>query len=239
VEHWNYHERGDITAIDVPEYQAFNVEEIGKGIAGLAHARADERLLFKCADKCLSSNPQERRDGFDILQAHPDSRPLRITAFLAKRFILDDDRETAKDALFMLGYAVGRRRWSWNPNNKDEQEVINFASEICAELNPSEIRRLIELSDEGPFNGPTGLGERCYDILCCCFDTAEPILDEIVRDRSLPMERRANVLLMLNYGSFDDLIDASDIIMEQESLRDVMIWLFGSEEEIRRQKEAN
>jgi hypothetical protein len=52
------------------------------------------------------------------------------------------------------------------------------------------------------------------------------------------MERRANALLMLNYGSWDELIDASDIIMEQESLRDVMVWIFGSEEEIKRQKEA-
>jgi hypothetical protein len=100
------------------------------------------------------------------------------------------------------------------------------------------MRRLIELCDEGPFNGPTGLGERCYDILCCCFDTAEPILDEIVDDESAPMERRANALLMLNYGSWDELLDASDIIMEQKSLRDIMVWIFGSEEEIIRQKEG-
>ena len=52
------------------------------------------------------------------------------------------------------------------------------------------------------------------------------------------MERRANALLMLNYGSWDELIDASDIIMEQESLREVMVWIFGSEEEISAQKEA-
>jgi len=138
----------------------------------------------------------------------------------------------------MLGYGVGHRRWSWNPNNKEEGEVIGFASQICAGLTPPEIRRLIELCDEGPFNGPTGLGERCYDILCCCFDAAESILDDIVRDESAPMERRANALLMLNFGSWDELIDASDIIMEQKALRDIMVWIFGSAEEIKRQKEA-
>ena len=158
--------------------------------------------------------------------------------FVDKQFILDENEETAKDALFMLGYGVGRRRWSWNPNNKEEGELIGFVSEICAGLNEKEIRRLVELCDEGPFNGPTGLGERCYDVLCCCFETAESILDEIVHDTSLPMERRANALLMLNYGSWDELIDASDIIMEQESLREVMVWIFGSEEEISAQKEA-
>lgn len=238
IEHWNYNEKGEISAITIPDYRPFNVEEIGKGLAGLAHARADERLLIKCADKCFATNPQERRDGFDILQAHPDSRGLRITAFFAKRFILDENEETAKDALFMLGYGVGRRRWSWNPSNREECELIEFVSEICADLNEKEICRLIELSDEGPFNGPTGLGERCYDVLCCCFETAEPILDKIVRDSSLPMERRANALLMLNYGSWDELIDVSNIIMEDEPLREIMIWIFGSEEEINAQRET-
>jgi hypothetical protein len=43
---------------------------------------------------------------------------------------------------------------------------------------------------------------------------------------------------MLNYGSLDELIGASDTIMEQDCLRDVMIWLFGSQEEIEHQKKA-
>ena len=72
IEHWNYHEKGEISAITVPDYRPFNTEEIGKGLAGLAHARADERLLFKCADKCFSPDRKERRDGFDIIEAHID-----------------------------------------------------------------------------------------------------------------------------------------------------------------------
>lgn len=237
VENWKYSEKGEIKAIHASEYDQFDIQAISGRLTSLAQARADERLLFKCADKCFSSDPQERRDGFEILQIHPDSRRLRITAFLAKLFILDEDRETAKDALFMLGYGVGRQRWSWNPNNAEERATISFASQICRGLNEYEIRRLIELCDGETFNGPTGLGERCYDILCCCFEIAEPILEEIVYNTSLPMERRANALLMLNGGCQWELLSMSEDLME-ENFRDIVIWLFGSEEEIKAQKKT-
>jgi len=230
VEHWNYHDRGSLVAIDIPDYCVFDAEEIGKGIANLSQSRTDERLLLSCVDNCFNSNPLLRRSGFELLQAHPQSKCLKITAFLAKRFILDEDIETATQSLYSLGYAVGQHHWSWNPSNKDEQDLVGFASSICSNLDRLEIRRLIELCDPGPFNGPNGLGERCYDILCCCFDRAEPILDDIARDRSLPIARRANALLMLNYGSWDELENASDVIREQESLCDVMDWIFGTEE---------
>jgi hypothetical protein len=226
VEHRNYHDRGNIVSIDIPDYCVFNAEQIGRGIANLSQSRADERLLLACVDKCFSSNPLDRRSGFELLQAHPQSKCLKVTAFLAKRFILDEDIGIATKSLFSLGYAVGQHRWSWNPRNKDEQELIGFTSSICSDLDGFEIRRLIELCDPGPFNGPDGLGERCYDILCCCFDKAESILDDIARDRSLPITRRANALLMLNYGSWDELEDASDIIREQESLCDAVDWIF-------------
>lgn len=237
IEHWNYHDRGEISAIDVPDYHPFTVDEIGKGLAGLAHARADERLLFKCADKCMATDAQERRDGFNILQSHPDSRGLRITAYLARRFVLDENVSTAKDALYTLGYGVGRHHWSWNPNNKEEKEVIDFTSALCADLNEKEIQRLVELCDDEGFS-PRGLGGRCYEVLCCCFDTAESVLDSIVHDKSQPIERRANALIMLNWGDQYELLNASDIIMESETLREIMIWIFGSEDEINAQKEA-
>lgn len=67
-------------------YRKFSVEALDKSIAKLAHARADERILLKCADKCLNLNAQIRRDGFSILQAHPDSRDLKITAYLRESF---------------------------------------------------------------------------------------------------------------------------------------------------------
>ena len=238
VEGWNYRGRGEISAIDVPEYLMFTPDEIGRGIATLARSRSDERILFRCADKCFSRDPQERRDGFDILQAHPDSRRLRITASLARRFLLDDDPEIARKALFMLGYGVGRSRWSWNPNNREEKDVIAFTGELCSTLTVPEIERAIALCDDSPFNGPSGLGERCADVLCCCFDTASPVLDRIVRDTAIPMARRTNALLMLHYGSFDELIDVSEFIMEDDELRVVMIAIFGSEDEIKRMKQS-
>ncbi len=104
-------------------------------------------------------------------------------------------------------------------------------------LSNEEIRRLIELCDEGPFNGPEGLGERCYDILCCCFERAESVLYDIVTDQTAPMERRANTLVMLNYGNFDELLDAANFLLEDMRFKEILVWIFGSEEEIRRQIE--
>lgn len=111
---------------------------------------------------------------------------------------MDENTDTAKDAVFTLGYAVGRRRWSWNPINEDENEITAYASELCRSLSENEIHHLIELIDEEHFSGPQGLGERCFDIICCCFDTAIPVLENIVLDKSQPIQRRANALYILN-----------------------------------------
>ena len=134
IEHEKYHERMPITQIRVPLYNPFNTNALYERIGGLAHARADERVLLKCADKCLSQDLQVRREGFSILQAHPDSRGLKITAMFARQFLLDEDTETAKDALYTLAYAVGRRRWAFNPNNKEEGQVIEFVSKPFPQL---------------------------------------------------------------------------------------------------------
>lgn len=103
IAHERYHDRTTIKEIEIPFYQRFDVKALEKGIAGLARRGADERILLKCADDCLSEDPQARRAGFSILQAHPDSRGLKITAKFARSFLMDDDEGTAKSALFILG----------------------------------------------------------------------------------------------------------------------------------------
>ena len=232
IEHEEYRGRNTITAIEVPKYSPFNVESLGKGIAGLAHARADERLLIKCADKCLSHDSQERRDAFAILSSHPDSRGLRITAKLAREFLLDADIETAKKALFILGYAVGRRRWSWNPQNEQEQEIIRYSVDLCSELSDSEIRRLVDLVDGEEFSGPHGLGERGYDVLCCCYDRAQSILDSVACDRTADVGRRASALYLLYDCSDEALLGASESLSEDPCMEQVLQYMYGDTEAI-------
>ena len=159
------------------------------------------------------------------MQAHPDSRKLKVTALFAKSLLMDEDITTAKNALFALGYAVGRDRWSWNPQNEEENEVIAYASKLCRDLSESEIRRTIELIDDEHFSGPQGLGERCFDVLCCCFDKAEPILNEVVSDKLQPIERRANALYILNECD-DWLLEQSfESFSGQSEVKEVYKWM--------------
>lgn len=221
-----YHERLPVTQFVVPFSRKFDQNAVGSQIAVLAHARADERILLRCADKCLSESPAERREGFSILSAHPDSRSLRVTALFARRFLLDEDIGTAKDALFTLGYAVGRRRWSFNPNNPDEGQVVDFASRLCSEFSEAEIRRCVELVDGEHFSGPQGLGERCFDVLCCCYDRAERVLDEMAADRTLSMERRSNALYLL-FECDDERLDESSDLRDDPKIGDVYRSMYG------------
>src|SRR5262245_34394533 len=190
VEHERYHERLPVKQIRVPFYNKFDAEALSRGIAGLAHARADERILLRSAELCLSEDAQARHDGFQILANHPDSRELKITCAFARRLLMDANAETAKEALFILGYGVGRRRWSWNPGNSEEGEVSSFAATLCSDLSETEILRLLELCDDEAFHGPRGLGERLFDVICCCFDKASRVLEEVLYDSSAPMQRR-------------------------------------------------
>jgi len=225
VEQEEYLGRVPITSIRIPLRRPFDKEAMGQGITGLARARADEGILLRCADKCLSPDSEERRQGFSILSAHPDSRGRKITAFFARQFLFDESVDTAKDALFILGYAVGRFRWSWRPGNKDEAEVMDYAHKLCRDFSATEVRCLVELVDEEHFSGPQGLGERCFDVLMCC-DLSEGVLEEIASDRALPMERRANALYML-YGCDDgDLQDYAELAQDGR-LGDVYRAMYG------------
>jgi hypothetical protein len=229
IEQEEYHNRVPIKKIAIPLYKVFNEEALSESIGASAHARADERLLIKCADMCLSADSVAKRQGFQILIQHPDSRGLKITCLLARRFLLDDDIETAKDALFTLGYGVGRKRWSWNPNNNEEAELISYASQICSDLTAKEIRRLVELVDDEYFNGPDGLGERCFDVLRCCSETSRVVLEEIASDKSLLMQRRVNALYLL-YGCNDEAIEEAFLeLSENPNLIDVLAYMFKDE----------
>jgi hypothetical protein len=239
VEHERYHERLPVKQIRVPFYQKFDAEALSHGIAGLAHARADERILLRSADLCLSDDVQKRHDGFQILANHPDSRGMKITCVFARRLLMDPNIDTAKEAVFILGYGVGRRRWSWNPNNCEEAEVSSFAASLCNDLNETEIQRLLELCDEEAFRGPQGLGERLFDVICCCFDTASRVLDRVSRDHAAPIQRRANALYLLYECDDGELEDARADLRKEPEIRDVVEWMFSPAEEQAEPRAAN
>jgi hypothetical protein len=231
VEYERYHDRLPVKQIRVPFYGKFDIEALSSGIAGLAHARADERILLYSADMCLSENVQRRHDGFQILANHPDSRGLQVTCVFARHLVMDPNVDTAKEALFILGYGVGRRRWSWNPNNQTEAEVSAFACKLCSDLEEGEIRRLLELCDDEAFHGSQGLGERLFDVICCCFDRASRVLESVLRDHTQPIHRRANALFLLYECDDGELEDAQHDLLNDTEIREVIKWMFSPSED--------
>lgn len=225
IEHQNYHGQIKINKIIVPFYCKFDKDCLNNEIIGLADMYYDEKLLLICADKCLSDNSQERHDGFSMLSGHPKAHDLKILYFIAKKLILDDNIDTAKKAMYFLGYGVARSRWSWNPNNENEKEIMYYAQKLCGELTKKEIQRLIELTVGEYFNGPEGLGERCFDILGCSYKKAIDVLEELIRDTTVKIETRENALYLLYNCDEDEIIKSKEKIFK-DSLGEVYNSLF-------------
>ncbi|RPI04211.1 MAG: DUF4365 domain-containing protein [Ignavibacteriae bacterium] len=226
IEHERYKENISIKQIRIPFYKKFDVKALSHEITGLAHVRADERILLKSADLCLSNDAQRRHEGFQILANHPDARNLKVTCLFARRLLMDSNTDTAKDALFILGYGVGRYRWSWNPNNRDEMEIISFASDLCSDLSEIEIMRLLELCDKEAFNGPQGLGERFFDIICCCYDLANTVFERVLYDSAQPIIRRANALYLMYHCDDEELDVAYNELIKDKRIHEVVKWMF-------------
>ena len=222
-----YHNRPLQNRIRIRHSSVLDEQSMRK-LSGLAAARSDERILIRAADKCLSNTPQDRQDGFRILANHPNSRDLRVTCLMAKRLLLDDNISLAKDALYILGYGVGRIRWSCNPNNLQEHDQAGFASEMCSTLSESEIHRCLELCDDEGFHGPHGLGERLFDVMGCCWSQAESVLLRVISDSKQPMDRRINALYLL-YGCDDDDIEQSrDELLSDPAFAEVAAAMFAA-----------
>jgi hypothetical protein len=226
IEQEEYLGRVPITKVNIPLRNIFDQKSLLQGITTLAHIRSDEGILIKCAEKCLSSDPVERYEGFLILSQHPVSRGLKMACLFANRLLMDSNVETAKLALHILGYGVARNRWSFNPGNSVEADVIYYASSLASGLSNEEIRRIVELVDDEYFSGPDGLGERCFDVLCCCFERADSVLYDIAADSQQPMKRRANALYLLYECEDDELRELGERLRPDPRLGDVYRWMF-------------
>jgi hypothetical protein len=146
---------------------------------------------------------------------------------MAKRLLMDADVDVAKDALFMLGYGVCRKLWSWNPSNRMERDEELFAWEMCKELSEAEVRRALVLCDDESFHGPHGLGERLLDVLGCRFELADRVLDALARDPFQPMNRRIHAVYLLCQCDEDICEEHRDKMLADPALKDVAMEMFG------------
>lgn len=227
VRHKGYHNQTPVTQIDVPIYREFNVDSLNKGIAGIANADADRRILIACVDNCLTGDSQQKFQGLSILAAHPDSRDSRTTPFVARRLLFDDDPSVADEAIRTLAYHVGRFRWSCNPNNADEQALIGYASDLCRNFTAEECRTLIERTENEWFGGPDAMGERVFDLLVCC-EESQRVMEETAANKDLPMQRRINALYMM-YGCDDaEMLDYRELA-DDPDLGDVYQTMYAGE----------
>jgi hypothetical protein len=214
-----YHDRTPVTSIRIPFVSEFNVQALNEGIAALADANADRRILIKCADNCLAGDAKQRFQGLSILAAHPDSRDSRTIAFLSRRLLFDDHISVADEAIRTLAYHVGRSRWSGNPNKVEEKALVAYAVDLCRDFTAPECQRLIERIDDESFAGPDAMGERVFDLLSCC-EASQNVMEEIAADTNQPMQRRINALY-LSYGCDDEELLNSSELADDQNLGDV------------------
>ena len=224
IRYKKYHDRTPITQIKIPFHRVFDAGSLNEGVGGLASAGADRRFLIECVDHCLAGDHRERLQGLQILSDHPDSRDSRTTAFIARRLLFDQNEVVADAAIRTLSYHVGRFRWSWNPNNKDEKQLMAYASQLCSDLTTEECTRLIERLDDEWFGGPQALGERVFDILVRC-DESQRVMEDMAADKSLPMQRRVNALYML-YGCDEGELLMDDVLPDSDGYGDVFRTMF-------------
>lgn len=186
----------------------------------------DSKKLFECVDRCLSENEREVFDNFMILANHPHSRDSKITLFMARNLLKTDNTDNLKTILFILGYGVGRHRWSWNPKNEDEQKIMGFACDMCSDLTKEEIYKLLSVADNESFHGAHALGERLFDIISCCPDTAVPVLELVASNKSEPIERRLNALYLIYECDDENIQEAYKSTTYQSEYADLFKLIF-------------
>ncbi|MCX8793822.1 DUF4365 domain-containing protein [Vibrio parahaemolyticus] len=214
IQREEYYDRTTIKSIKIDINDAFDVNSISKSLVKVANASKDRSILIDCVDNCLAGSEREKIAALSVLRAHPDSRDSKTTAFVARRLIFEESNLVAKEAIHVLGYHVGRNRWSWNPTNRKEMAVIDYAYDLCKDLTYEECLRLIELVDDEPFYGRDALGERVLDIISCVYEIAL-FLSNIAANGKLEMQTRINALYVLYNCDENELL--ADISLKETS----------------------
>lgn len=220
-----YHGRVPITKIKAPIHRVLDSTNFSV-ISEYARMNYDYKFSLEWLDNCLIGDDKDIISNFIILSNHPYSRDKLVTLFIARHLLNSQNEKLLKEIIWYLGYGAGRQRWSWNPGNKEEGKVIEYASKLCSELSKEELYKMLCLIDDEDFHGPTALGERYFDIICCSTDISLPMLFEVACNKLEPIQRRANALY-LYFETDDDLMeDEYNLKKFDNMLADVFEYIF-------------
>ncbi|WP_055668304.1 DUF4365 domain-containing protein [Desnuesiella massiliensis] len=229
IEHEEYHGRVPITKIKVSVKRELNCNNF-PDVREYTKMNFDYKFSLTWLDKCLDGDEKDILDNFLILSNHPYSRDNKVTLFIARHLVRHNSEKLLKEVLWLLGYGAGRSRWSWNPNNSNERDIIDYACEICSSLNQDELYKLLCIIDDEGFHGPMALGERYLDVVSCCVDTALPMLYRVAENKTEPLQRRLNALYVY-YGCDDEALEeAFDEKSYDNSLDDLFEFIFKKED---------
>jgi hypothetical protein len=216
----NSREKVTIRSIEVPFEQLFNGQALSKKLYQLTSEHADERFLVKKLNMLLSNSSEERRDGMLYIWLRQDRLATRLTAFLARQLILDENDDVVRLAASTLGYCIAQQKWSFYP----DEDLIFFTRHICSDFDKEDICRLLEVVNDGDFS-PTSLGEACLDCMKGMWvPDGQNILRQIVTDTQLAMRVRANALVTF-YGCDWDALLADRKSLEEDGLGDIATWI--------------
>lgn len=219
VQHQSEQGKVDINSIEIPFINKFDSQALSGELRKLALTHADERILFKSANMCLSNTASDRRDGILQLWLHPSSGITRLTAFLARQLILDENLDVVRFAASALHYCITRE--GFFPGIDD---VSWYTMGLCSKFDERHVRRLMEAIDDGYF-GPNSLGESCLICISPMWaPDAENALRRIAEDKQLAMQIRANALFVL-YGCDRDKLVADIKLFHDVGLGDLIDWM--------------
>ncbi len=206
------------TNIFIPYQNTFLYDSLNQ-FRKIARTYKDEKDIFlKGAEYTLSYFAEERKLGVLMLYSHPTSRITKTSCYLASKLLLDNDKETVKNAVRIIGNCV-----SLTEHHVSEKEnVLLFARECCYKFRKKHMLRMLEMVDEGDFS-PSTLGEAV--IYCIAhINKGQQYCKEIVLDKQQQMYIRANALVIFYAG------DWMNLLKDKENLRisglgDILDWL--------------
>lgn len=217
-------EKVAIKSIEVPFKKAFNGQALSVNLYQLTSEHADERFLFNKASMTLSSNSGERREGMLYIWLRREKLATRLTAFLARQLIFDENIDIVRLAASTLGYCIAHRKWSFYP----DENLMFYTRSLCRDFDKKHICRLMEAVDDGDF-GPKSLGEACLDCMGGMWaPDGENILRQIVVDTQIVLQARANALVTFYGGDWDALI-ADSKALQEEGLGDIVTWIMADQ----------
>ena len=217
--HIKYHNQLPVKEIEAPFLWAFNRKSLNEDIKTEAIKNVERRAMIKHIDHCLDGETEEKLTSLEFLPEHPDTVDSRVIAFLSRRLLFDENAAIAEKATHILGFHVGRHRWSWNSKNIEESALIDYASYLCSDFSDEECKILIERSVDEFFEGPYALGERIADILYCTEGSFE-VMKKIAANKEASDDLRSTALFMY-YGCNEEMMLREDNLADDPDVGDI------------------